>query len=154
MFKTSRLFSGALAVSAVILPFAVSAQSVGMTTAKPGSGMHAFGFFGNKGMLRNATVGTVASVNGDLITLNAKRNATTTVDASAATITNGLRNGGTITAADIQVGDRLLVAGTTNGSIITATVVKDLGQNAAMGMHEKMRTNRGWGHGDRHHRGR
>jgi hypothetical protein len=79
---------------------------------------------------RNVFTGTVASISGSTITLNAKNMTTLTVDATSATITKGFLKGTTIAVSSIKIGDRLSVIGTANGSTITASAINDIGQFA------------------------
>lgn len=85
-----------------------------------------------------AATGTVSAISGSAITLTSKNGTTYSVDASNATImkaptasqtTTGTTptrpTPTTITVADIQVGDTLMVQGTTSGTSITATSIFD-----------------------------
>ena len=96
-----------------------------------------FGFgFGHMGMHRPGVVGTVASVSGDTITVDAKTwqrgdtsgaaptTATTTytVDGTNATVT---KDGAASTLSAIAVGDMVMVQGTVSGTSVTATKIND-----------------------------
>jgi hypothetical protein len=81
-----------------------------------------------------AAVGTVSSVDGDMITLVDKKNSVTyTVDATNATITKSTKSTTadtkptttTITVSQVAVGDMLAVQGTVSGNNITATSIRD-----------------------------
>jgi hypothetical protein len=90
---------------------------------------------------RNIFTGTVASISGTTITITSKQAATSTVDATSATITSGVFNKKTIPVSDVNVGDRLTIIGSTSGSTITATVIQDLGK-----MHKATHFKKGLGH--------
>ncbi len=86
---------------------------------------------GRGGMMNGNTgvTGTVASVSGSTITVNAKKgkDATTTtytVNVGSATIT---KHGATSAIASIIVGDTVRVRGTVSGTTVTATNVDDMG---------------------------
>lgn len=90
---------------------------------------------------RNIFTGIVASVSGSTITVTSKQAATSTVDATSATITSGIFNKKTIAVSDVKTGDRLTVVGSISGSTITATAIQDLGQ-----MHKVIHVKKGLGH--------
>ncbi len=75
--------------------------------------------------------GTVSTINGSTLTVtsNPRGNATTTVsttvytvDASNATVT---KNGSASSLSNVSVGDMVMVAGTVNGTNVTATSIRD-----------------------------
>ena len=74
--------------------------------------------WGNK---RGGQLGTVSSVSGNTITLTGKDGTTYTVDASKATV----KKINTAALSDVQVGDALMVKGTTSGTTVTATEILD-----------------------------
>jgi hypothetical protein len=87
------------------------------------------GLMGRGMGMRPGVVGTVSAINGNSLTVVAKdgwnggaAGTTYSVDASAATIT---KNRTTVTVANIAVGDVVMVQGATNGTAITATVIRD-----------------------------
>jgi hypothetical protein len=130
--KASRLVTGAIAVSTAVMPVAVSAQTV---NHRPPSIQVPF----MRGIdMKDLTVGTVTSINGNIITLNSRKDQSYTVDVSAATFSKGLRGASLISLADIKVGDVLSVAGTVNGTSVAATKVNDLGAPGIKPMHESM----------------
>lgn len=113
----------------VIVTGTVSGKSI--TATKIMDGTFPTGGFGNK-TTKPAAMGTVSSVSGNTITLTGKNSAVTTVDASNATITKftpgtaGAKGtSATITISQIQVGDNLVVQGTTTGSSVVATKIMD-----------------------------
>ncbi len=65
----------------------------------------------------HGVAGTIASINGDTITLTGKDGKTYTVDAGSATISKI----STINVSGLTVGDTLMVGGTVNGTSVTAT---------------------------------
>ena len=81
-----------------------------------------------KGGQRNGmmgVVGTVATVNGNTITITAKNRPATvtyTVNASGATVT---KNGVASSVSNIAVGDQVLVQGTVTGTNIVAKTIRD-----------------------------
>jgi hypothetical protein len=68
--------------------------------------------------------GNVATVSGTALSVTNKSNVTYTVDVSGAVIS---KNNATSSASDINVGDRVVVQGTINGTSITASSIIDQG---------------------------
>lgn len=67
--------------------------------------------------------GVVSSINGSFIVMSEESNeggSSYTVDASSATVTN---NGAPATLADVKVGEKIFVEGTTNGISVVATSI-------------------------------
>jgi ribosome maturation factor RimP len=81
---------------------------------------------------RNVFTGTVTAVNGTNLTIETmvkKVKTTYTVNATSAAITSWAKTGSTtITAADVKVGDKVVVDGSLSATTVTATAVHDLGQ--------------------------
>jgi len=82
---------------------------------------------------RNIFSGSVTAVNSSVLTINAmagKIKTTYTIDAASAVLTKGMGKGtpATIAIADIKIGDRIFAIGTLNGTNVSATSVRDLGQ--------------------------
>jgi len=85
---------------------------------------------------RNIFSGKVTAVSGSIITIDAmagKTKTSYTVDASAAALLKGMGKGTptTIAITDIAVGDRIFAIGTLNGTSVSATSVRDMGQTGA-----------------------
>ena len=85
---------------------------------------------------RNIFSGTVTYVSGSILTIDTmagKTKTSYTVNAASAVLTKGMGKGtpATIAIADIKVGDRIFAIGTLNGTNVSATSVRDLGQIAA-----------------------
>ena len=135
------VFLGGLALATVIVPVAVSAQSVTSTnSAAPVKTMHhgfhlgrlwGRGHFGHGHRPHGPMLGgTVTSVSGSTISITNRKNTAYSVDASGAEISKGFgRTSSTGTIADIQNGDHLIIRGSLTGTSITATAIRDLGQN-------------------------
>lgn len=82
-------------------------------------------FVGNPLAMRaNATTGTVASINGNSLTLTSGTT-TYTVDASKSVLMISKQAGTPLANSGIQVGDSLVVHGTTTGTNISATLIRD-----------------------------
>jgi hypothetical protein len=67
--------------------------------------------------------GNITAINGSTITMQEESDeggATYTVNASSATVT---KDGTTATLADLKVGDKIFVQGTTQGTTVTATTI-------------------------------
>jgi hypothetical protein len=85
-------------------------------------------------MMRPAAMGTVTAINGSTITVSGRLGmggenqtsdtpkVTLTINASGASI---MKNNATSSVSAILVGDTLFVQGTTNGTVITATMIRD-----------------------------
>ncbi|HVZ10910.1 MAG TPA: DUF5666 domain-containing protein [Candidatus Paceibacterota bacterium] len=73
----------------------------------------------------HAVVGTITAINGNVITIVNKDNATFTSDISSAKLVkkNGLDNA---SIADFKVNDKVEVLGSVSGSVVTAQVAHDL----------------------------
>jgi hypothetical protein len=104
---------------------AANAQTMPVASANGGA-WHGRG--GTTGTAGRGTFGTVTAVNGTTITVTSKAGpngtagATYTVDAANATV---MKNGATSSVSNIAVGDTVMVAGTVNGTSITATSIRD-----------------------------
>lgn len=83
---------------------------------------------------RDAVAGTVASVNGNIFTVNEERNASSsvlyTIDASNAKV---FSNGATSTISEIQTGDKVFIKGKISGTNVTANVVVEGAVNGILG---------------------
>lgn len=66
--------------------------------------------------------GTIATINGNTITITNKSNVTYTIDAASAIITQGQA---TIALAGVKIGDAVVVQGAVNGNKVTATTIID-----------------------------
>jgi hypothetical protein len=66
-------------------------------------------------------MGIVTKIDGSTISVSAKNNMVYTVDASSAKILKNRKT--TIVVSDIKVGDHLIVAGTVNGTEVSATAI-------------------------------
>lgn len=80
--------------------------------------------------------GTVASIGGSTIILNAATGTAYTIDIGSAKLIQGMMGMSSLTIADIQTGDQLIVKGTTSGTAVTATAISNLsflGRNLFMG---------------------
>lgn len=109
----------------VLVEGTVNGSSISATSIR--DGMKGGG--GSMGGWRGSGVmGTVTALDGSIITLQSKgygQNAsqtTYTVNAANATV---MKNAATSTLAAIAVGDRLMVQGTTSGTTVTATMIRD-----------------------------
>ncbi len=121
MRKRTHLLTGTAIAASVILPIAVSAQVTG----------HGIPF--ERWMTPHATQrparapgvsGTVASINGTIITLTGRNNTTYSVDASNAKVTKGFGpNAATAALTDVTTGAHLMVKGTVNDTNVTATEI-------------------------------
>ena len=85
---------------------------------------------------RNIFSGSVTAVKGSALTIQStvgKVKTAYAVDAASAVLTKGMGKGtpATIAIADIKIGDRIFAIGTLNGTIVSATSVRDMGQIAA-----------------------
>lgn len=151
MISPSQLIATAVAASSLVLPVASSAQVVKHVPMAHGTSMtrqaahathptfqrpggtasttHMFpGMPGmGRGMMngKNMVMGTVASINGTSLTLTGSNNTTYTVDASQAKLMGGMMTGTGLSLTHIQVGDKLMVVGTVNGTTITAKTLAD-----------------------------
>lgn len=86
-----------------------SAQTVSpATTGTASTATHA--------LRNNGVAGTIASINGNTITLTGKNGTTYTIDASAATVSQI----STINVSGLSVGNTIMVGGTVNGTSVTA----------------------------------
>jgi len=118
------LIAGSAAAALMLTAGLVAIPALADTSATVGSAQttHVKG-------VKPAAFGTVAAINGNLITLTSvMKNATTTytVDATNATITKGIgKSTSTIAVSGISIGDRLVVQGTVSGTTITATSIRD-----------------------------
>ena len=90
-----------------------------ITATKITDGMMMAGFRGGPGM--RGAAGTVASINGNTITLTGKNGTTYTVNASGSNVEKVSPS----SVSNIAVGDTLQVSGTTSGGTITAKNIID-----------------------------
>jgi hypothetical protein len=90
---------------------------------------HVFGFgrLGGKFMSSMFYSGTVTSISGANIVIDAKGDTDFTVDTSGATVIQLPRT--EVSASDIEVGDKVHVTGTRSGTTIDASVIYTLPQN-------------------------
>jgi hypothetical protein len=95
---------------------------------------------GNVPNTKKGVVGTVSSMNGNILIVTSKNNTNYTVDASKATIMKeGLEpttNPSLVSITDIKVGDFIMVRGVINNTEITASRIFD-GRPHAKGMRHK-----------------
>ena len=111
--------------TALMLPFAVGAQTTTGGTNLPTPGIHRTvnrGF--HKKIANNTVAGAVASISGTTLTITDKKGTTYTVDASAAKLIVGI-NDPSIIITSIQTGDKVFVTGTVPGANIAAKTVRD-----------------------------
>jgi hypothetical protein len=113
MTTSSLIAKGAIALGAVGLPFA-AAHHPGL---KAGMNPDAFA--------KHGAFGTVASINGSIITVTDKDGKTITIDASNADFMKGPGNAAGITISDIQVGDKLMAMGDVNDTTVSAKHIDD-----------------------------
>lgn len=126
MSNKSRLLLGASLIASLALAVPAFAQGT-----QPGWGFGRMGGQMGMEMRRNGVFGTVATINGNILTITAngwsKDKTTTisttyTVDATNAKVT---KNGTASTVADIAIGDTVMIQGTVNGTSVTATTIRD-----------------------------
>lgn len=104
-----------------------SAQTTNNSGTPSTQGMHGRG---------PGVMGTVASVNGNTLTVTGKDNTTYTVDVSGAKVLKASQGAAPATASlsDIKVGDTVGIRGTISGNSVTATEVMDgIGGRGMMG---------------------
>ncbi len=87
---------------------------------------------------RTVFAGHVTAISGNTITITDMKNATYTVDATAAQIVKGNHAQTAETIADVKIGDRIVAIGTINGTTITATKIIDSATSKLGGMVRKM----------------
>ena len=137
--KIVSFVAGAMAVGSVIAPSFAFAQSATGTTqteqsqtqtqpqSRGGGKMH--GIFTKGEMVARAgrgVSGTVTAISGKIITMTDKKNVTYTVDVTNAKFGGeGMGMNNPLTLANILVGDRITVRGTTTGTNIVALDVSD-----------------------------
>ncbi len=98
-----------------------------------GPGFRRGGMMGGRGLF-----GTVSAINGTTLTVQSKgfgKNPTATtytVDATNATVT---KSGSASSLSNVSIGDTVMIAGTINGSSVTATTIRDgVTSRGGMGM--------------------
>jgi hypothetical protein len=117
--------STVIALAAVIL----SASAFGFNGIALAENQASSSWKSSQGHIKNylqhapGVIGTISSINGNIIAMTGKNNTTYTIDASTAKI---FKNRNTvITAADMKVGDVIMAQGTVSGTSVAATTIFD-----------------------------
>ena len=133
MLSFSRLIATAVTAASLAFPVARSARVAHPTLPRLANRtaptMQAFSRRPNTGRKltneQGLVVGTVASISGTVLTLTGPNNTTYTIDASQAKVMGGMMTGPGLSLANVQVGDKLMVMGTINGTSVVAKTLAD-----------------------------
>lgn len=137
--KKTILMTGAAMTSAMIIPFASSAQMPQTAQGEKRPPTHSAAKYahGRGGIHapKNLVNGTVTAIHGTTLTVTGVNKTTYTVDASGAKVEEGQFVSG-LTLAVVQVGDKVMISGTISGTSVTAKMIMDgslMGRNVFTG---------------------